>query len=145
KSESDTDKLGAYATLYECLTTVAKLIAPTMPFVSDALYRNLVASVDADAPESVHLAFFPEYDPALIDRELIDSMRVVQRLVSLGSAARATVKLGVRQHLASARFAVRDAKEAAVVTQFAELIGAELNVKEVTQLERAGRVVRYRL
>ena len=55
KSESDADKLAAYQTLYECLVTVAKLLAPTMPFLSEALYRNLVASTDASAPESVHL------------------------------------------------------------------------------------------
>ncbi|MCC6804345.1 MAG: class I tRNA ligase family protein, partial [Anaerolineae bacterium] len=97
KSESDTDKLSAYATLYECLTTLSWLIAPTMPFVADALYRNLVVGAVEGQPESVHLALWPEYDPALVDQQLIDEMRLVQRLVSLGRAARETVKLGVRQ------------------------------------------------
>ena len=145
KSANDADKLGAYATLYECLTTVAKLIAPTMPFLADMLYRNLVAEGDETVPESVHLAFFPEYDPALIDRKLIEDMRLVERLVSLGRAARETVKLGIRQPLASARFAVRNADESAAVARFADLIGAELNVKQVSSLDEAGAVVNYKL
>ncbi len=145
KSASDADKLGAYATLYECLTTVAKLVAPTMPFLADMLYRNLVVGEASDVPESVHLAYFPEYDPALIDLKLIDDMRLVERLVSLGRAARETVKLGIRQPLASARFAVRDAAEAATVARFADLIGGELNVKTVTSLDEAGAVVNYKL
>ncbi len=145
KSESDTDKLSAYATLYECLTTVAKLIAPTMPFVADVLYRNLVAGVVDGQPDSVHLTMFPESDPALIDQKLIDEMRLVQRLVSLGRAARETVKLGVRQPLTSASFAVRDAKEMAAVRRHADLIAAELNVKSVDVLEEAGKVVSYKL
>src|SRR5690606_29968526 len=102
KSESDADKQGAYATLYECLTTVAKLIAPAAPFLSEALYRNLVADVLDDVPPSVHLATWPKHNPALIDRALIDEMRLVERLVSLGRAARESVKIGVRQPLAEA-------------------------------------------
>ncbi len=145
KSESDTDKLSAYATLYECLTTVTRLIAPTMPFVADALYRNLVVEADDHAPMSVHLALWPEYDPALIDRKLIEEMRLVQRLVSLGRAARETVKLGVRQPLASAHFAVREATEALTVERLGDLIAGELNVKEVGLLEGAGSVVTYKL
>ncbi|MFN8448591.1 MAG: isoleucine--tRNA ligase, partial [Anaerolineae bacterium] len=145
KSESDTDKLSAYATLYECLTTLSKLVAPTMPFVADALYRNLVVGAVEGQPDSVHLTLFPESDPALIDQKLIDEMRLVQRLVSLGRAARETVKLGVRQPLNSASFAVRDAKEAAAVRRHADLIAAELNVKSVDVLEEAGKVVSYKL
>ena len=145
KGESDADKLSAYATLYECLTTVIKLIAPTMPFVSDAIYRNLVVGMDENAAESVHLALWPEYDQALIDQNLLDDMRLVQRLVSLGRAARETVKIGVRQPLASARFAVQGAKEARALARHAELIAAELNVKQVLSLEGAGDVVSYKL
>jgi isoleucyl-tRNA synthetase len=138
KSESDTDKLSAYATLYECLTTIAKLIAPAMPFLSEALYRNLVADVDRSAPESVHLSFWPEYNPALIDEGVRRDMAVVQRLVGLGLAARNNVTqpgsdkkftIGVRQPLANAEFfAGRDAD---VVNRYADLIKSELNVKQV--------------
>src|SRR5690606_30310513 len=115
KSESDSDKLSAYATLYECLVTVSKLIAPTVPFLADAMYRNLVTTHDQSAPISVHLALWPEANPELIDRTMIDEMRLVQRLVSLGRSARESVSMGVRQPLASVRFATRDAKEADVV------------------------------
>jgi isoleucyl-tRNA synthetase len=134
KSESDTDKLSAYATLYECLVTVSKLIAPTMPFLSEALYRNLVAQVDAAAPQSVHLALWPAYDEPLIDRNRIAEMRLVQRLVSLGRAAREKVKIGVRQPLLEAQFVTRDPQEATALEKMAEMIGAELNVKKVTLL-----------
>ncbi|HVU14478.1 MAG TPA: isoleucine--tRNA ligase [Phototrophicaceae bacterium] len=145
KNANDADKLGAYATLYECLTTLSKLIAPTMPFVADTLYRNLVKEVDANAPDSVHLTLWPEYDPKLIDHELIDEMRLVQRLVSIGRAARETVKLGVRQPLKSASFALREPQESAMVKRMADLIAAELNVKEVNVLDSASNVVSYKL
>lgn len=131
KAESDTEKLGAYATLYECLVTVSKLIAPAMPFLSEALYRNLVAEVAPSAPMSVHLAEWPTYDPALIDEKSLAEMALAQRLVSLGLAARMTVRQRVRQPLRRAEFAVRDASEAAVVEGLADLIQSELNVKQV--------------
>jgi isoleucyl-tRNA synthetase len=131
KTESDTEKLGAYATLYECLVTVSKLIAPAMPFLSEALYRNLVTEVDSSAPISVHLTTWPKYDPALIDERAINDMRLAERLVSMGRAARESVKMGVRQPLASVEYATRDTAEAAVVNSLAALIKGELNVKSV--------------
>jgi isoleucyl-tRNA synthetase len=93
----------------------------------------------------VHLALWPEYNEKLIDQSLLDDMRLVQRLVSLGRAARETVKIGVRQPLASARFAVQGAKEADAVVRHTELIATELNVKQVISLEGAGDVVSYKL
>ncbi len=145
KTASDADKASAYATLYECLVTVAKLLAPSMPFVSDALYRNLVLSVDANAPESVHLTFFPEANDALIDAKLLREMRLVQRLVSLGRAARESVKIGVRQPLALAYFTTRSADEVSAISTYADLIAGELNVKAVQHLANAGEIVSYRL
>lgn len=145
KSENDADKQGAYATLYECLTTIARLIAPTMPFVGDAIYRNLVAEAVPGAADSVHLALWPEYDPALIDTRLINEMRLVQRLVTLGRSARESVKIGVRQPLARARFNPRDAAEADVIRRMAGVIAGELNVKSVEVLESAADVVNFRL
>ncbi|KXK19578.1 MAG: isoleucyl-tRNA synthetase [Chloroflexi bacterium OLB15] len=145
KSESDSDKLAAYATLYECLVTVSRLLAPTMPFVADTIYRNLVLSVDANAAPSVHLTFFPEADTTLINQPLIAEMRLAQRLVSLGRAARENVNIGVRQPLASASFAVRDHAEAATVQRLEDLISSELNVKQVSVLLDAGSAVEYKL
>ena len=87
KSEIDNSKLSAYATLYETLTTLAKLLAPTMPFLSEALYRNLVAEQDSPQAESVHLSQWPDYAESLINDELIAEMALVRRLVSLGLSA----------------------------------------------------------
>ena len=145
KAENDTDKLGAYATLYEALVTVSKLIAPTMPFLSEAIYRNLVVGVEKDAPISVHLARFPQANPALIDAQTIEDMELAQTLVSLGRAARETVKMGVRQPLAKAMFATRSQKEAGAVARLSGLIAGELNVKQVEVLGDAGDVVSYKL
>lgn len=151
KSGSDADKLAAYATLYECLVTVSKLTAPAVPFISEALYRNLVADQDASAPDSVHLAQWPACDEKLIEQDLIAEMRLVQRLVSVGLAARMNNEvegrsspIGVRQPLARAEFAVRDAlSEAPIVEKYSELIASELNVKQVSVMdaETAGRLV----
>ena len=150
KGEGDSDKAGAYATLYQCLVTVAKLLAPTMPFLSEAMYRNLVASMDKSAPESVHLALWPEFDEALIDQALLDEMALVRHLVSLGLAARNNnqedgklAPIGVRQPLASAMFSLRTSQESEVVSRYSELIRDELNVKQVGTLDQAESVISY--
>ncbi|MBC8098518.1 MAG: isoleucine--tRNA ligase [Armatimonadetes bacterium] len=145
KSSSDADKFGAYATLYECLVTVAKLIAPAMPLLSDKMYRNLVARGDTNAPESVHLAQFPEANPALINQPILDQMRVVMRLVSLGRAARDNAEIGVRQPLATAQFLTREPWEGDALLKLAELVKSELNVKNVVVLQGAADVVTYAL
>ncbi len=145
KGENDDEKRGAYATLYECLVTVAKLIAPTAPFVSEALYRSLVADLDTNTAPSVHLALWPEYNPAMVNETAIEQMRVVQRLVSLGRAARESVTIRTRQPLACAYFATREAAEAEAVRQLSDLVKAELNVKAVEVLAGTGDVVSYAL
>jgi len=145
KSASDADKHAAYSTLYEALVTVAKLIAPAMPFMAEELYQNLVRSVDADAPESVHLADWPTYDPAVIDETLNREMALVLKLVSLGHAARNKAGIKVRQPLQEAAFAVGRASEQDVVTRYADLLAEELNVKRVRVLSGQGEAVSYRL
>lgn len=145
KSESDADKQAAYQTLYECLATVARLLAPTMPFLSEALYRNLVAGVDPDAPESVHLSFWPETGTAFIDQKVMDDMRLAQRLVSLGHAARNSASLKVRQPLAEAVFVVRTGAEREAVRALAGTIADELNVKQLRVADSASDMVRYSL
>ncbi len=145
KSESDTDKLAAYQTLYECLVMVSKLLAPAMPFLAEAMYRNLVTRVDADAPESVHLATWPDWDEALIDRKLMDDMRLAQKLVSLGHAARNSANLKVRQPLAEAVFVLRAESERPVVEALQGTIAEELNVKQVRVAASGAEMVSYRL
>jgi len=132
KSESDDDKLAAYATLYECLTTISQLIAPAMPFLSEVLYRNLAAG-RGDYPDSVHLSKFPVANADVLNEKLTGEMRLVQRLVSLGLAARNDAQIGIRQPLAGAQFVV-STSETAVVEKYAELIMSELNVKAVSVL-----------
>ncbi|MCS6834507.1 MAG: isoleucine--tRNA ligase [Anaerolineae bacterium] len=145
KAESDVEKLSAYATLYECLVTVAKLLAPTMPFLSEAMYRNLVVEVaQGKVPESVHLAQWPQVNAEAIDETLSAEMALVQNLVSLGLAARNSANLIVRQPLASVSFAISRSDEREVVLRYADLIRDELNVKDVRVLKE-GEATRVRL
>jgi isoleucyl-tRNA synthetase len=131
KSESDADKAAAYQTLYTCLTTLAGLLAPFTPFLAETLYQNLVRSVDAQAPESVHLSRFPVADKALVDDRLVQDMRLVMRLVSLGHAARNSAGIKLRQPLASAHFLVRSDEEANAFRRLADIVRDEMNAKTV--------------
>jgi isoleucyl-tRNA synthetase len=143
KSEADADKQSAYATLHEALVTVAKLLAPTMPFLAEELYQNLVVAVDPKAPESVHLASWPTFDPARINEDTNRGMAAVMKLASLGHAARKQAELKVRQPLAEAMFSVANADEAKAIATYADLLSDELNVKKVSTLGAAGEAVSY--
>ncbi len=145
KSESDGDKRAAYATLYECLVGLSKLLAPTMPFIADELYLNLVGSVQKDAGESVHLSEWLEFDPAVIDEKLNAEMNLVMRLTSLGHAARNKANRKVRQPLSEVAFSVANLEEERIATNYAELLADELNVKKVRFLNAAGEAVSYSL
>ena len=99
KKEMDSDKVAAYLTLYECLTTLVTLLAPFVPFVTEELYQNLVRSVNPAAPASVHLCDWPEVNEALVDEQLGRETRLVMRVVSLGRSAREKAQIKVRQPL----------------------------------------------
>ncbi|HUF53430.1 MAG TPA: isoleucine--tRNA ligase [Dehalococcoidia bacterium] len=131
RGELDSDKLAAYQTLYTCLVTVARLLAPFTPFLSEAVYRNLVCSVDADAPESVHLTDWPEADESLIDAALMDETRVLMRVVSLGRAARQKAQMKVRQPLAKLLVQPRTIDEMVALDRMTSEVAEELNVKRV--------------
>jgi isoleucyl-tRNA synthetase len=143
KSESDSDKQAAYSTLYTALVTVAKLLAPAMPFLAEELYQNLVRSVDQDEPESVHLAEWPEVLPEMIDESLNRDMALVMRLVSLGHSARQKANRKVRQPLAEAAFSVGNASERKAVEMYADLFTDELNVKQVRLLDSATEAISH--
>jgi isoleucyl-tRNA synthetase len=145
KSAQDADKAAAYAVLYESLVTLSKLLAPTMPFLAEALYQNLVRSVQDGAPESVHLCEWPGYDPGRIDEALNEQMRLVMRLASLGHAARSQAGIKVRQPLAEAAFSTGRQDAAQFIERYAELLADELNVKQVRALGSAGEAAAYRL
>jgi isoleucyl-tRNA synthetase len=99
KSEADADKEAAYATLYEVLVAFVKLLAPFIPFVTEELYQNLVRSVDASAPESVHHCDWPKADASLLDEQLLNEMATIRTIVRLGHAIRGENNLKVRQPL----------------------------------------------
>ncbi|MDK1029262.1 MAG: isoleucine--tRNA ligase [Anaerolineae bacterium] len=145
KSESDSDKGTAYQTLYTALITLAKLLAPTMPFLAEELYRNLVHAVDQFAPESVSLAEWPKYEESFIDEDLNRDMAVVTKLVSLGHSARQKANRKVRQPLAEAAFSVGSAVEGKAIAEFAQLIEDELNVKKVRLLDAREEAVAHEI
>jgi isoleucyl-tRNA synthetase len=137
KSEAGRDTLAAYQTLYTALTTLTKLFAPVMPFLAEAMYRQLEAW-QGSRPESVHLCEFPQVDVLLIDEQLSDEMDALLRLVSLGSAARNSVKIKVRQPLAEMKVQPGSEADRRAVERFADQIREELNVKKVTLHDPAG-------
>ncbi len=143
KNESDSDKQSAYATLYTALVTVAKLLAPAMPFLSEELYQNLVRSVDETAPESVHLAEWPKTMPEFIDETLNRDMETIVRLVSLGHAARQKANRKVRQPLAEAAFSVGSPAERKALEIYADIVADELNVKHVRALDASGEALTH--
>ncbi len=143
KSENDDDKASAYATLYECLSRLSKLLAPFTPFVAEEIYRNLVVSLDQSAPDSVHLAGFPVADESLIDKELSEGMRLAMRVSSLGRAARSKAKIRVRQPLAKVLVKPRSSTEWEALRKLASHVIDELNVKEVIPFQDEGDVVEF--
>jgi isoleucyl-tRNA synthetase len=131
KSESDTDKLSAYVTLYNCLVTLSKLIAPFTPFMAEEIYRNLVRSVDTSAPDSVHLTRFPEADLSRVDQRLSEDNHLAMRISSMGRSARSKAGIKVRQPLARALVKVRSKSEQESVEHIKSQVVEELNVKDI--------------
>jgi len=143
KSEADTDKSAAHHTLYECLVTLSKLLAPFQPFTAEEMYQNLVRSWDTQAPQSVHLCDYPQADPALIDEQLMTETRLVMRVVALGRAARNQAGIKVRQPLAEALIKLRSADEAEGLQHLLDQVRDELNVKAVRLVSDESELVNY--
>jgi len=137
KSENDTDKLSAYNTLYQCLVTVAKLLAPFTPFIAEELYRNLVCATDKNAPESVHLVDYPVADESKIDRDLSLDTHLAMRVSSLGRAARAQAGIKVRQPLEKVCIRVPSKREREGLERLSAQVMEELNVKALEFVEKA--------
>ncbi len=129
KSDSDEDKLDAYATLYRCLTTVGRLLAPYTPFVAEEMYQNLERTAYSDAPGSVHLALFPEVDEGLIDQPLVEHTRLAMRLASLGRSARSKSGIKVRQPLPQVVIGPWQAADEGALQLIGPQLLDELNVK----------------
>ena len=124
--ETTTDKLAAYQTLYTCLETVSRLMAPFAPFYADRLYRDLTGST-----ESVHLDRFPVVDPALIDPALEERQKLAQDITSMALALRRKVNLKVRQPLQTIMIPVADDSRRAALEAIKELVKSEINVKDL--------------
>jgi len=131
KSESDADKLAAYNTLYQCLVTLAKLLAPFTPFLAEEMYQNLVCSVSPDAPESVHLADFPVADKSRIDKKLAADTRLAMKVSSLGRAARSEAGIKVRQPVACVVVSVAGSGEQGSLERLKSQVLEELNAKDL--------------
>jgi isoleucyl-tRNA synthetase len=142
KSEDDADKRSAYETLWTCLETLARLMAPFLPFLAEEMWRNLTQGWPA---ESVHLADWPVADEALIDSDLSESVRLVQRLASLGRSARAKANLKVRQPLQKVFVKVQSPRERETVRLLADQLMEELNVKEVDLIEDEAEYFEYQV
>ena len=126
-----TDKLSAYQTLYTCLETVAKLMAPIAPFYADRLYGDLIAVTGRETAESVHLADFPVCDEAMIDKALEERMQIAQDISSMTLALRRKVNIKVRQPLRTLLVSAVDEQQRAAVEAVQDIILNEVNVKEL--------------
>ncbi|MFP3913348.1 MAG: isoleucine--tRNA ligase [Actinomycetota bacterium] len=131
RGENDRDKLAAFATLYEVLTTFIRVLAPVLPFVTERIHQDLVVAPGGEGPDSVHLAAFPLADPELIDTDLERRIAFVRRVVSAGHSLRKRHGMKVRQPLPRVTVITHDPDVASAVQSHADLISHELNVKEV--------------
>lgn len=129
--EMDKDKLSAYQTLYTCLETVAKLLAPFSPFYADRLYLDLTAATGRDNAGSVHLAKFPEADEAFIDKDLEIRMSMAQKITSMVLALRRKVNIKVRQPLQAIMIPAVDEEQQKHIDAVKDLIISEVNVKDL--------------
>ncbi|MBT3363604.1 MAG: isoleucine--tRNA ligase [Chloroflexi bacterium] len=141
KSESDMDKLAAYETLYECLVTLSKLMAPFVPFIAEEIYQNLVLSLDTDAPESVHLTDFPKANTSLIDEKLSVHTRTAMKVASLGRSARSKAGIKVRQPLAKVILNIRSEEMQQGLIKLAPQVLNELNVKSIDFIDDGNDVI----
>jgi len=141
KSQLDQDKFDAYWTLYECLTTLARLMAPFVPFFAETIYQNLEANRLANASESVHLCDWPKADPALIDNKLLEQMELAREIAALGRSARAAAKIKVRQPLPEVELILAHAEKAEMLRDYVDLVREELNVKQVRFVTEVHRYV----
>jgi len=134
------DKEAAFMTLYTVLSSLVKVVAPYLPFISESIYQNVVRSVDETAPESVHLCDYPVCDESMIDADVEAQMAAVETVVQLGRSCRNLSNMKVRQPLSTLYVSGADFGEA-----YKSLVEDELNVKNVQFIENAGEFVSYDL
>ena len=125
-TELNDEKIGAYTTLYRVLTTMSKVVAPFVPFIADEIYQNLVVGLDKNAPESVHLCYWPEYNKEEVYTKLENEMDLAYKIVELGRSARNNANIKNRQPLSKMLISVKTLPE-----YYGNIIKEELNVKKV--------------
>jgi isoleucyl-tRNA synthetase len=145
RSGMDQGKVAAYLTLYECLTTLLTLLAPFVPFVTEELYQNLVRSVSASAPFSIHLADWPQVDQHLLDEKLNQETRLVMRVVGLGRAAREKAQIMTRQPLNALYVRVTSEAEEAALQRLKDQVLEELNIRQLNLLSADNDMLAYLL
>ncbi len=141
KGDYQTDKISAYQTLYTCMVTIAKLSAPIAPFFMDRLYLDLNAVTKKETFESVHLAGFPVFDDAFVDKSLERKMEAAQTISSLVLSLRAKEKIKVRQPLQKIMIPISSVQQKEEILAVSNLIKHEVNVKEIELLEDASDIL----
>ena len=141
KGSYEADKISAYQTLYECLLSVAKMMAPVAPFYADRLYQDLNGMTKREAATSVHVAFYPKSNMDFINPLLEQKMQRAQKITSLVLSLRKREKIKVRQPLQRIMIPVLDAEERQQVAAVSALIAAEVNVKEVELLDDTSSIL----
>lgn len=142
KGDYTDDKIAAYQTLYTCMDTLSKLMAPIAPFFSDWLYRNLNTTSQKESFESVHLADFPEVDQKKIDKKLEERMSYAQRISSMVHSLRKREKIRVRQPLQKIMLPILDERFIEQVEGVKSLILAEVNVKELEYVTEDSGIIK---
>jgi isoleucyl-tRNA synthetase len=142
RAGSDTDKAAAYATLYHVMTTLVRLLAPFMPFLAEAIYQNLVRSVNETAPESVHHTDWPQVETARRDEDLLRDMGLGMRVAALGRSARSSAGIKLRQPLHRAVVLTREHGD---LSHVMDIVADELNVKELEMVSDDTAIVEHKL
>ena len=141
KGEYEQDKISAYQTLYECLETIVRLMAPISPFFSDSVFRNLNSVTGKFSVESIHHADFPVANPSVIDNSLEERMQLAQDVCSLVLSLRKKVNIKVRQPLQKVMVPVLDTLMKTQLAKIEDLIKAEVNVKEMVYITETEGVI----
>ena len=141
KGTYEEDKISAYQTLYTCLISIAKLMAPIAPFYADRLYQDLDATTEKEQYASVHLAYFPTANNEFIAADLEKKMQLAQRIVSLVLSIRKKEKIKVRQPLKKVLIPALNSQEKQAIVEVSDLIAAEVNVKTIEILDDASSIL----
>ena len=145
KGDYQKDKISAYQTLYQCLATAAKLMAPVAPFFAERLYKDLDSVAQKEGFESVHLATFPVFDAKAVNTSLEEKMQMAQNISSLVLSIRQKEKIKVRQPLKKVIVPVLNQKQRKDIEAVADLVRSEVNVKELELLDDASGILVKRI